>query len=362
MTQRKITFCKVMKHLTLDRSVLSQEKQLISQIEELSKDPSNTTEVKRLKRELKKLHLNSAALLRRIHAKETLHKRERRAGVFVENDTITGPANVKGFLALEESFSSDTPSSRNSNQSSIMQLFSRSFLKANFYESQNQVGSNVVDRKCKDCGSLAREISVADSCIVCTACGISEPWVDVGSNTIPFGTDSSEAQPGSYRRSGHLREIWSSIFGLGRKTVPEEVIEQVKRYFERRRVDCSQLKIESVRDALKELHLQAHYEDSAMILFKVNGKPMPKNDPVVFSLLDLLFARAEASFMALKEKGVVTRDNFSYGPSFRQLCVLLELDEYVALCAPLKTQAKAERANEMIKEIFSANLWEHSNV
>ena len=52
----------------------------------------------------------------------------------------------------------------------------------------------------------------------------------------------------------------------------EEVIEQVKRYFERRRVDCSQLKIESVRDALKELHLQAHYEDSAMILFKVNGK------------------------------------------------------------------------------------------
>jgi hypothetical protein len=355
------TFC--MKHLTLDRSVLSQEKDLLAKIDELSKDASNAGEVKRRKRELKKLHLNSAALLRRIHAKECLNKRERVAKVFVENDIITGSASDRGFQALEENLHGDEGGASGiSNQSSIMQLFSRSFLKSNFYDSQAQPASCVVDRKCKECGGMTREICVSDSCIVCTSCGIRESWVDVGSNTIPFGTDNSEAQPGSYRRSGHLREIWSSIFGLGRKTVSDEVIEKVKKYFERRKVDCCKLKIESIRDALKELHLQAHYEDSAVILFKVNGKTMPKNDPVVFSLLDLLFARAEASFMALKARGVVTRDNFSYGPSFRQLCMLLELDDYVALCAPLKTQAKAERANEMIKEIFAANMWEHTDV
>ena len=63
-----------MKHLTLDRSVLSQEQQLLTQIDVASKDPSKTSDVKRLKRELKRLHFNSAALLRRIHAKESLHK------------------------------------------------------------------------------------------------------------------------------------------------------------------------------------------------------------------------------------------------------------------------------------------------
>ncbi len=320
------------------------------------------------KRELHTYHLHSAALLRRMHAAETKHSKALGLGVVAdvdEADEVDGdgdrPASV-GFSVLE--------SGHNGKEGSVcgpgemMQQFARTVLKKNHFDSTAVNVSGVVQRKCPECGHMNRRICHQESCIQCLnpECGVREPYNDTGVNSLPFGSET-DAQPGTYRRSGHLKETWDLMFGIGKPPVPNDVIEKVKGYFVMRRMSLKKLlPIEMIREALKDLDLVIYYDSAPIIMFRVSGMEMPKNDLNVFKLLDIFFGLSEETFVQLKAKGVILRENFTYSPTFRELCALLEFDDYIGLTPPLKTPAKAQRAAELISTIFAHNLWEFINV
>jgi hypothetical protein len=330
-------------------AVLQAEKQLIS-----------------AKRELHTYHLHSAALLRRMHAAETKHSKALGLGVVADvdedNDGEGSPNMSVGFSVLESGQNGKEGTAYGPGE--MMQQFARTVLKKNHFDSATGSVSGVVQRKCPECGHMNRRICHQESCIQCLnpECGVREPYNDTGVNSLPFGSET-DAQPGTYRRSGHLKETWDLMFGIGKPPVPNDVIERVVGYFVMRRMSLKKLlPIEMIREALKDLDLVTYYDSAPIILFRISEMEMPKNDLNVFKLLDIFFGLSEETFVQLKSKGIILRENFTYSPTFRELCALLGFDDYIGLTPPLKTPAKAQRAAELISTIFAHNLWEFINV
>lgn len=210
--------------------------------------------------------------------------------------------------------------------------------------------------RCPHCGS-SRILNGPSSYLECHACGTKEFHDDVGINAFPHGTDV-ENTPG-YRRQARLTEIFDRAAGVGTVSVPPETCEEVKRFVLSRWVwPVNMMDSEDVMQMLKSMNPPRIdlIPNQIELLYYIKGEQMPRITNEMRRTLSTAFDKAERTFLDLRE--TLERNNFTYYPTLRWLCILNEYDDLVALFPPLKTREKRIEASNDLRKIAERLGWE----
>ena len=198
-------------------------------------------------------------------------------------------------------------------------------------------------KECEHCG--AEDIQITDGMRTCFSCGVSEAFVgsdyqekmsayekqQVYRNHVV--TDASQ-----YEERVYLKQLLRSIEATEPRRVPDEVIEVVRQYFERRRWTCPEdITVIRIRKCLQELnhllnykHLQInkYYSNANQIRSRLCGNDyIIRMDPLVKDLFISFFLKILRVWVNKVRPG--NRHNFMHYPSVvRRECDLFANKEF----------------------------------
>lgn len=217
-----------------------------------------------------------------------------------------------------------------------------------------QRASIIQQTVCPFCGEQ-RTINHSTSYMECSSCGLKTQFTSVGAHSFPYGTDFENGAIG-YQRRSHLSGIIRQSLGSSKKADPDGV-RILKQHLETHNMQISSLNIEDVQVILQRNQRKDLVDNAVEIMCEAKGVPPPsQGDPERLRMLAHCFLKAEETF--IKKRSEVGRNNFTYYPTIRLLCILLGYDDLVPLFPPLKTIDKRNKASDLLKIIFEENCWE----
>lgn len=207
---------------------------------------------------------------------------------------------------------------------------------------------------CPQCGS-SRILNAPSSNLECPVCGLVEFHEDVGINAFPHGTDYEGT--GGYRRLARLHDILDDVCGIGNVSLSAEDKEWAKTYIKNRWSESINLiELDDIKMILKKTNRQDLVPCAVELLYYVKDLPLPNITKEKRALLTHVFMACERTFLQIRNE--LGRNNFTYNPALRYICILLGFDDLVGLFPPLKTETKRKDAAKDIAVIAKRNRWE----
>jgi hypothetical protein len=188
-------------------------------------------------------------------------------------------------------------------------------------EFMNQAPNVTVDCSASHCSQCRIEYIYVDrkSQATCPQCGQTKPFLDATTASLTYHSDV-EFNMFSYKRTSHFVDWLSNTQGKESMVVSDEIMLQIMREMQRRRVPPERVDMALVRDVVKSLKLRKVYDHITQICCRLTGQPPPILRPQIEEMLKLLFHALLQPFE--KHKG--SRKNMlSYGYVLSKLVALI---------------------------------------
>lgn len=177
---------------------------------------------------------------------------------------------------------------------------------------------------CKECESTEIVHDTKMSQLICQDCGYTEFYLD--DDTPQWSDEVQVSTPFKYTRINNFRVHLQRLQGVEAKTIPDEVIENLRQAFVSRRIDLMKVNRKMIRERLKDIGLKdgidhtKYYNNSPMILSKLTNQRPPILSQEFIEELERDFLRIEKSFERHKDKFESNRTHFfSYNFVFNKL-------------------------------------------
>lgn len=221
-------------------------------------------------------------------------------------------------------------------------------------------GENHTAWECPHCG-IPRVFMQAEAQLVCTSCGITEPYIEMNQNNLSFDEQISSQVNNHccYKRVNHFSEWINSLQGRESTHIPEEVLDAVRLEFKKHRIaDPKDITPVQVKKYLKKLRLSKWYEHVHAIC-QALGTPPPVLSPSLESTLKKMFSEIQAPFNKHVKRVAPTRKNFlSYAYVLYKFCELLGEDDLMQHFSLLKSHEKLHQMDMIWKCICQELQWE----
>lgn len=177
---------------------------------------------------------------------------------------------------------------------------------------------------CKECGGEEIVHDTKMSQLICQECGYTEFYLD--DDTPQWSDEVQVSTPFKYTRINNFRVHLQRLQGVEAKTIPDEVIENLRQAFISRRIDLMKVNRKMIRERLKDIGTKdgidhtKYYNNSPMILSKLTNQRPPILSQEFIEELERDFLRIEKSFERHKDKFESNRTHFfSYNFVFNKL-------------------------------------------
>ena len=211
--------------------------------------------------------------------------------------------------------------------------------------------------QCNDCGS--ENLNLNDEHLtVCEDCGVVHYTSGTQEITLGFKEtqDMDSFTTFAYKRVNHFTEHILNMQAEQHTTIPDEIYETIRQEMKKERISVTQLTEQKIRMYLKKNGLNKYYEHAYLIIDWLNGRSPPKIDEVLKEELFNMFREVQEPYDRHRPK---ERTNFfNYRWLLRKFFELLERDEFLPYCPPLKSDEKNEKQDQIWKKICEDLKWE----
>ena len=166
-------------------------------------------------------------------------------------------------------------------------------------------------------------------------------------------------------RNAYTKVICSSVecHGLaqiqGKETteIPEEIYDKILLEIKKQKItNVATLTYAKVKDILKRLRLHKFYEHVPLLLYRLNGVPMPHLPAELEEKLRTMFKQVQAPFL---KHAPSNRKNFlSYSFALYKMLQLLDQDEFLGSFQLLRSREKLSLQDAIWKKICADLGWE----
>jgi len=191
-------------------------------------------------------------------------------------------------------------------------------------ESTMTKNDNLDENICKECESTEIVHDTKMSQLICQDCGYTEFYLD--DDTPQWSDEVQVSTPFKYTRINNFRVHLQRLQGVEAKTIPDEVIENLRQAFLNRRIDLMKVNRKMIRERLKDIGFKdnvdhtKYYNNSPIILSKLTNQRPPILSQEFIEELERDFLRIEKSFERHKDKFESNRTHFfSYNFVFNKL-------------------------------------------
>ena len=190
--------------------------------------------------------------------------------------------------------------------------------------------------------------------LTCGVCGYATPHVDSTSCNMAYN-DDMDFTSFHYKRQNHFEEWLKQLQAKESTVVGNDILTEVMRVLQDRKISPERVTHKLVREALKTLKYRNCYDYCSQITSKITGKPPPRLTPEIEEKCRVMFVAMQPYF----EKHANGRTNFlSYPYCLYKFFQLLGLDEHLCCFNLLKGKDKLARMDEIFKKISSELGWE----
>jgi hypothetical protein len=219
----------------------------------------------------------------------------------------------------------------------------------------NEINIGVRDDICDNCNNKLY-LSDLTSELYCKACGKSIS-IMVITDKVSYSDPQSEITYYTYKRINHFNEWLAQFQAKERTDLPNEIYEKIYQELDKNKhIPIEKLKYNDIRDILKKLKYNKHYENIPHILSIITGKSAPTLDRKMEEILRSLFKEIQIPFM---KNCPPSRKNFlSYSYVLHKFCELLEYDHLLCFFTLLKSREKLHQQDVIWEKMCKDLNWE----
>jgi hypothetical protein len=219
----------------------------------------------------------------------------------------------------------------------------------------NETTIKVRDDICDNCNNklYLSDLTSELYCKVCCKSTSIMVITDKGSYSDP----QSEITYYTYKRINHFNEWLAQFQAKERTDLPNEIYEKIYQELNKNKhIPIEKLKYNDIRDILKKLKYNKHYENIPHILSIITGKSAPTLDRKMEEILRSLFKEIQIPFM---KNCPPSRKNFlSYSYVLHKFCELLEYDHLLCFFTLLKSREKLHQQDVIWEKMCKDLNWE----
>ena len=219
----------------------------------------------------------------------------------------------------------------------------------------NETNIRVRDDICDNCNNKLY-LSDLTSELYCKTCGKSTS-IMVITDKVSYSDPQSEITYYTYKRINHFNEWLAQFQAKERTDLPNEIYEKIYQELNKNKhLSIEKLKYNDIRDILKKLKYNKHYENIPHILSIITGKSAPTLDRKMEEILRSLFKEIQIPFM---QNCPPSRKNFlSYSYVLHKFCELLEYDHLLCFFTLLKSREKLHQQDVIWEKMCKDLNWE----
>ena len=207
-------------------------------------------------------------------------------------------------------------------------------------QSSNIAKSREVNLSCMDCGFVIQGYEIEDKPSF-------KDMERISHNAVAF----------TYKRENHFNEWLDSLEARGKDDISNEAMDQVRYELKKQRFnDPSKITAVVIRNILKKLKYNNHYDNIPMIISAVVGRPPLVIKEELRRHLKKMFSQVQKIYHKHVPKH---RSNFfSYPYILYKFCELLEADHVLPYLTLLKSAEKLYQQDQTFKKICEELKWE----
>ena len=287
-----------------------------------------------------------------------------------DNNNVTNDNNNNVTNDNNNNVTNDTNDTNDSNKSNILQYITKTgktnkgeeyrkyydkcILNINYPTTNNSSSNN-----CKNCDNNDFQIDTKCGIIICTNCGMCEPFVEYSNSNINYNEYvhmETISQPFSYQRKNHFKEWLNQLQGKEVTVIPESVINLVLQEVKKERItNIEEITSDRIKKYLKKLGLNKYYEHIPNLISKITNKPPLTISGDFEKILLELFDKIQEPF---KKHCPKERKNFlSYSYTLHKFCQLLGKKDYLIYFPLLKSREKLFEQERIWKGICNDLGW-----
>lgn len=196
----------------------------------------------------------------------------------------------------------------------------------------------------------------AEGLLVCQKCGYMEAIL-IDSDKPSYKDPPPEISYYAYKRINHFNEILAQFQAKETTEIPQDVFDKLLLEIKKERIEnMALLTNKKIKDYLKKLRLNKHYEHIPYIINRLNGLPPPYLNPEIEEKLRNMFRDIQGPFAEVRPKN---RKNFlSYFYVAHKFVELLGLEQYKSCFPLLKSRDKLYDHDKIWKGICERLNWE----
>jgi hypothetical protein len=195
----------------------------------------------------------------------------------------------------------------------------------------------------------------AKGTIICEECGLSQTFMDVTVNALPY-RNNVELPSFSYKRINHFNDWLMQVQGKESMSVPDSVCTRVRELIVKRNIPMEDVNNKVTRDILKALKMNKMYDHITQITHKVTGRKPPHLSIEIEEKCRLMFIAIQRPF---EVHCPPERKNFlSYPYCLFKFLELLGCTEILDSFILLKGKDKLRKQDLIFKKICETLDWE----
>jgi hypothetical protein len=207
-----------------------------------------------------------------------------------------------------------------------------------------------VSTKCKDCDV---ELEMSEGMYVCDVCGNMYTGLCISNDLTYKQLEELDIRSKFvYEKKTYLNDWLNKFQAKDGVTVPEEVIDIIKKELKKERVtDYSNLKELKVREILKKLKLKEYYDSTIHIVNKISSRNAFVITEEIRDKINRMFDQIQVPHELFKPE---SRKNFiSYPYLLKKFFMILGLNEIAEYYQYPKSQEKVKQLDETFIKIIN---------
>jgi hypothetical protein len=199
-------------------------------------------------------------------------------------------------------------------------------------------------------------LDITEGYAICYECGSTKPYSYATVNDWNISETHDFVKPYTYKRTNHFKEWINQIQGQEGTTIPEEILDKIKKELIKERItDKKSVNYSKIKEILKKLKHNKYYEHIPNIISKItNIKPLILTEDIKEKLVNM-FNEIQEPFEKHCPKN---RKNFlSYSYTLYKFFQILGENEYLVYFPLLKSRDKLFEQEDIWKNICKELNW-----
>jgi hypothetical protein len=208
---------------------------------------------------------------------------------------------------------------------------------------------------CQHCAARERTVMLQDGYVFCNACHTVE-YILVDHEKPSYKDPPKEVTYFAYKRINHFNEWLNQVQGKETTDIPDDVYDDILLEIKKQKLtNMAELTARKVKEILKKLRHNKHYEHVPYIMNRLSGMPSPHLAPELEERLRHMFCQIQVPF--LKHAPSLRKNFLSYSYVIFKMLQLLEKDQYLSSFPLLKSREKLAQQDAIWCKICEELGW-----